>query len=177
MRLALLVLVALAATPQETAALARAEEAATRLGGTLKKRVTEEMGKGGPASAVTVCSVEAPALAEKIRAETGVTVGRASLKLRNPANAPPPWVQAWLVAQAGKPAAQVSPSATVADGRARVLRPIAVEAPCLACHGPPEAIAPEVRAELARRYPTDAATGYAVGDLRGALWAEAPVAP
>jgi len=34
-----------------------------------------------------------------------------------------------------------------------------------------------VKAELAQRYPHDRALGYAAGDLRGALWAEAPVTP
>ena len=50
---------------------------------------------------------------------------------------------------------------------------------CLACHGAPEQIPAEVAAILAERYPDDQATGYAVGDLRGALWAEVrlPVGP
>ena len=43
---------------------------------------------------------------------------------------------------------------------------------CLTCHGPVEAIPPEVRAVLRKRYPSDQATGYSVGDLRGAAWAE-----
>ena len=55
---------------------------------------------------------------------------------------------------------------------ARVLRPLAIEAPCLLCHGRREALAPGVEALLAERYPGDAATGYSLGDLRGALHAE-----
>jgi hypothetical protein len=50
-----------------------------------------------------------------------------------------------------------------------------VEAPCLSCHGPREAIVPAVVSSLEARYPDDRATGYAAGDLRGALWAEAEV--
>lgn len=161
----------------DAAALARADAAAKRLGSTLKARVVEEMGKGGPVSAVAVCSVEAPALAATIRSETGVDLGRSSLRLRNAANVAPAWVHEWLVAQGERPAEGVAPLATVVDGKARVIKPIAVEAPCLACHGPEASLAPDVRAAIAARYPTDAATGYALGDLRGALWAETAVVP
>lgn len=161
----------------EDPALARADAAATRLARTLKARVVEEMGRGGPVSAVQVCNAEAPALAAEIARETGVTLGRSSLRLRNPANGGPAWVRAWLEEQGERPAAGVAPVATVADGTARVIKPIPVEAACLACHGPPESLAPDVRSELTRRYPADAATGYALGDLRGALWAEVAVQP
>jgi hypothetical protein len=161
----------------EAAAIARADAAAVRLASTLKARVVEEMGKGGPVAAVSVCNAEAPALAAAIQSETGVTLGRSSLRLRNPANAPPAWVQEWLLAQGERLAAGTTPVATVVDGKARVIKPIAVEAPCLACHGAVAALAPDVKVELAQRYPMDVATGYAVGDLRGALWAEVAVAP
>ena len=43
---------------------------------------------------------------------------------------------------------------------------------CLACHG--SEVSPEVREAIAARYPGDRATGFAVGDLRGALWVEVP---
>lgn len=171
----LLVALALAATPAETDALARADAAAKRLGGTLKARVVEELGKGDAAAAVTVCAAEAPKLAATIRTETGVTVGRSSLRLRNPANAAPAWVQDWLRAQGERSAEGVVPVATVVDGKARVIKPIAIEAACLTCHGAKETLAPGLAAELGKRYPADAATGYALGDLRGALWAEVPV--
>ncbi len=157
-------------------ALARADAAATRLAVTLRARVVEEMGKGGPPAAIRACSEEAPALAATIRSETGVELGRPALRLRNPANAAPEWVDAWLREQGERPAAGVSPVATVVDGKARVIKPIIVDTPCLACHGSPDTISPEVRSELAARYPADAAIGYATGDLRGALWAEVAVA-
>lgn len=161
----------------ETAALAKADEAAMRLVTTLKGRVREEMGKGGPVAVVDVCSAEAPALAAKIQEETGVRLGRSSLKLRNPNNTAPDWVAAWLTEQGARPAAEAAPLSVVENGFARVVKPIAMEPPCLTCHGAPESIAPEVKAAIASRYPADAATGYAAGDLRGALWAELAVGP
>jgi hypothetical protein len=57
------------------------------------------------------------------------------------------------------------------DGVAlRMMRGIVTEPVCLACHG--EAVAPDVRETILARYPGDGATGFAVGDLRGALWVE-----
>jgi len=158
--------------------LVRADAAAKQLGGALKSRLVEAMGQAGPTGAVRVCADEAPAIAARVRSETSVSVGRASLRPRNPASAPPEWVSAWLAAQGERKAEGVTGTSTVvvtASGRvARVLKPIAIEAVCLACHGDPASIAPEVSAVLRAKYPADRATGYALGDLRGALWAEAP---
>ena len=56
----------------------------------------------------------------------------------------------------------------------RMMRGIATEPGCLACHG--STVAPAVRDAIARHYPGDAATGFDVGDLRGALWVEVPLA-
>ncbi len=153
-------------------ALARANAAADDLATTLRARLQGAMKEGGPTAAVRVCADEAQALAHAAGERHGATVGRSSLRLRNPADAPPDWVAAWLGEQGERTAAGVEGFARVEGGHARVVRPIAIEAPCLTCHGPPASIVPEVQAVLAERYPADAATGYALGDLRGALWSE-----
>jgi hypothetical protein len=157
--------------------LDRAEAAAKLLGGTLRGKLEKAMAEGGPAKAIETCASEAQPIAAKVAADTGVRVGRASKKLRNPADAPPPWVAEWLDAQAGKKFADAKGVRAMADANgakvARVIKPIELEAKCLACHGAPASLAPEVKAVLAARYPADAATGYEAGDLRGALWAEA----
>lgn len=160
---------------QRAAALARAKGAARRFGSELKAELVRAMGAGGPVRAIGVCSERAPAIAAQVEGDTGVKVGRSSLRLRSERDQGPRWVRAWLDAQGERPAAGVEGVARVEDGHARVLRPIAIEAVCLTCHGAPESIAPEVRSALAARYPEDRATGYRVGDLRGALWAEGPV--
>ena len=51
----------------------------------------------------------------------------------------------------------------------RYLRPIVVGPNCLPCHGAEGELDPAVREQLALRYPSDRATGYATGDLRGAF--------
>lgn len=153
--------------------LAKTDEALTQFAGTLRGKLGEAMKAGGPAGAVEVCAKEAPALYAKMKADTGVIIGRSSLRLRNPADAPPPWVADWLKQQGERKAEGVHGIRVIDGNVARVLRPIAIEAPCLACHG--KQIAPEVRDALAAKYPTDAATGYELGDLRGALWGELPI--
>lgn len=163
----------------DAAALASATDAVVLLGKSLKTRLTKAMSEDGAVEAARVCSEEAQGLTAQVRGETGVQVGRASLKLRNPVNGGPEWVRAWLTEQEGKPAAEVQGMSLVVstpEGRkARVIRPIAVDAPCLSCHGPEEALSAEAKALLDERYPKDAARGYAVGDLRGAMWGEALV--
>ncbi|MFO0682303.1 MAG: DUF3365 domain-containing protein [Sandaracinus sp.] len=160
-----------APTPDDLA-LAEANAAADELGRTLRARLLGALAEGGPAHAAEVCSTEAAALTAEVGARHGATVGRGSLRMRGAAP-PPGWVEAWLDAQGERTAEGVTGFARVEDGHARVLRPIAIEAPCLTCHG--ASPAPEVAALLAERYPGDRATGYAVGALRGALYAEVPV--
>jgi len=153
----------------EAKALAQANDALGELKKSFKARLGEVLPEGGPTAAVAVCSTEAQALTAALSATVGGRVGRSSTKLRNPENEGPRWVREWLEA-ADEDTAGIS---EVVDGKARVLKPIVVEPPCMACHGVD--IDPAVATVLAERYPDDAATGYGIGDLRGAMWAEVPV--
>lgn len=159
--------------PCAGAPAARACAAIDELQATLGKRLKEVMAAGGPPAAMSVCSAEAQAMTRDIATRTGVEVGRTSERLRNPENAPRAWVRPYLERNRGRRGADVIPASIELPGRVGVVRPIAVQPMCLACHGDPAAIAPEVKAVLAARYPADAATGYAEGDLRGVFWAEA----
>jgi len=150
------------------------------VGAELKGRLVSTMNAEGPVAALHVCATNAQTLTAEVARAEGVLVGRSSLRLRNPANAAPPWVAAWLQERGERPAEGVQGTvrtATREDGVevVRVLKPLAVEAPCVVCHGPPEGRSAELTAALTERYPDDRAHGYAVGDLRGAMWAEAPV--
>lgn len=174
-----------ASTPAEQptmdgVALLRARTAIGTLGTTLKSTLVGTMSSEGPIAALEVCSQDAESMTAAVAADTGVTVGRSSLRLRNPDNAAPAWVQEWLDAQGERPAegAEGQQMGGVrADGTAvvRVIRPLPVEAPCVVCHGPDAGRAEDLSQAIAAKYPSDHATGYAVGDLRGAIWAEALV--
>ena len=123
----------------------------------------------GPVNAVEVCRVTAPALA-KAGGNEAVKLGRASDRLRNPANAPPAWVAALLAAylDGSRPR---EPAAVALDaGRHGYVEPIAIKPMCLNCHG--KDIDREVVARIDALYPEDRARGYAVGDLRGVFWVE-----
>ena len=166
-------------TPEELA-LQQADALASEAAAKLKTRMIQEMGAHGPGEAFEACSMEAEALTASVVPEaSGARVGRSSLRLRNPANQAPPWVQAWLDATGEAAFADATGIRDVQDtpaGKvARVLRPIPMQETCLACHGHDDTLPADVRATLSRRYPDDAARGYAVGELRGALWAEIQV--
>ena len=164
--------------------LARAQAAAKALSSQLRGDLQAAMVAGGPIAAVDVCHTRAPRIAEAVMAEHGVQLGRVALPGRNrhPDHAAGDWKLAPLQAfqqavDGGAPAAEQV--AVVADGlpdgvALRMMRGIATEPPCLACHG--SEVAEPVRAAIAQHYPGDHATGFAVGDLRGALWVEVPTA-
>ena len=57
--------------------------------------LTQALAEGGPEAAIHVCQLRAPAIAASASPE-GVAMGRTSLRLRNPENAPRPWVRPLL---------------------------------------------------------------------------------
>lgn len=124
----------------------------------------------GPAAAITVCRDEAPALAAAA-AGPGVRLGRASERLRNPANLAPDWVVPLLADY--RDGVLAAPHAVrLAAGDIGYVEPIHIQAMCLTCHGTDPADA--VRDRLATLYPEDRARGYREGELRGVFWAEFP---
>lgn len=135
--------------------------------------------EGGAPNAVEVCGTAAKAIADGL-ATDGVKVGRATRKPRNPTNAVAGWQDEALAefeaaAAAGKKLDGLHYLRQLPDGQTRYAEPLVVQALCLKCHGAD--VAPDVKAALATAYPTDQATGYAEGALRGLAWAEYRAAP
>ncbi len=136
-----------------------------------------EIAKSGPEGAIAVCQVQAPALARAASEQTGWSVKRVSLRNRNPKAVPDAWERAALEdfdrrAAAHEPAAKLERyEAVQEDGKTvwRYMRALPTGELCLACHGPVEQLSPAVKAKLAALYPDDRATGYRVGDIRGAM--------
>ncbi|HEV8647664.1 MAG TPA: DUF3365 domain-containing protein [Burkholderiales bacterium] len=155
-------------------ARATASDLIQRLGALLKK----EMAAGGPDNAIAVCRDTAPDLAGDLSRKTGARVSRVSLKTRNPLlGQPDPWEQRVLAefdqqaAQGAKPETlERSEVVTEPQGRFfRYLKAIPVQPLCLTCHGTTDSIPNPVKARLATDYPHDRATGYALGQIRGAV--------
>lgn len=148
------------------------------LGGALKKQLE----LGGAESAIGVCKQIAPALASDY-SKNGRVVKRVSLKSRNATQGTPDaWEQNVLAQfdvnqQAGKPLAnmEVSTLTEDADGRwYRYMKAIPMQAMCLQCHGKSTDISAGVRALLLQEYPQDQATGYSIGEVRGAISIKRP---
>jgi hypothetical protein len=135
----------------------------------LSGRLTEVLTDAGPTKAIEVCKSDAPRLAGEVGQQFGVSIGRTSHRLRNPANKPPDWSQALVDQQVAEPQ-----FVSLDDGRLGVLLPIHLKAACVLCHGPKDKIVPDVRASLVSHYPQDQATGFQEGDLRGWFWVEVP---
>lgn len=155
--------------------IARSREAARGFGAALKSELEAAMERSGPAAAVEVCSVEAPRVAERQRAETGFEVSRVSLRHRNPANAARGWTVPVLEGfearlARGEPADRLEHHEFAEEGGRRVfryMRAIPTQSLCLGCHGTD--LDPEVAARIRARYPEDRATGFRAGELRGAF--------
>ena len=164
-------------TAAATAATTRAKAALKPLKEGLMGALKAALAAGPPADAITVCRDQAPAIAAAA-SRGGVTVGRTSAKLRNPNNAPRPWLAPLLAEYNGKRAGEAPPSRVVPlpDGGFGYVEPIFTAPLCAACHG--ATLDPAVETRLTALYPSDQARGYAEGDLRGLFWAEvAPTAP
>jgi hypothetical protein len=155
-------------------ALARARRTADDLTSDLGGMVTRTLQSEGAVAAVEVCSTVAQERTRTHEAE-GVGVRRITDRLRNPLNAPDPEERAELERMAelhatGSPPQEIVRIVRRDGGRTlEYLRPIMIAQPCLTCHGELATIDPEVQRILRERYPEDAATGYQLGDLRGAV--------
>jgi hypothetical protein len=149
--------------------LALAEAALKSFRERLLARLSAELASAGVGKALAVCQREAPALAEAVSAQTGVLVGRIGAHLRPGASPPRPWIAPALEEATARRAADVQEVALDLGDRVALLRPIRATALCLACHGPPERVPPEVKLAA-----DGGPVAYAEGDLRGFFWAEAP---
>lgn len=149
---------------------------ANRLQTELGARLKSALAAGGPVQAITVCQIEAPGIARALETEGGPSyVGRTALRVRNRANDPDDEARAVLAEfelELGPDAPPPSRFITRADGSARYLQAIPMQPLCIACHG--SKLSTEVSEALAERYPQDEATGFAVGELRGAFLIDWP---
>jgi hypothetical protein len=153
-----------------------AQVAIKALADSMKKALMAAMQDGGPVEAVSVCKLIAPTLAAEISKQHGLDIRRTSLKVRNPDNEADAWetdvLQRFETRLASGEAIQkLSFSEKVEDDKApaqwRMMKAIPTDKVCLSCHG--SKIAAPVQAVLDQHYPNDMATGFKLGDIRGAF--------
>jgi hypothetical protein len=152
--------------------LARADAAVRTLRERLAARLAAELASGGVAAALKVCRTEAPELLRAVSRQTGVELGRTGLRARNGSRPPRPWAAPLIGEATARRASEVPALAVDLGDRVGLLRPIALTALCLACHGSPERVLPEMKT-AADGAAEDRSGGSSEGDLRGFYWAEA----
>lgn len=147
----------------------------------LKDELRKGMQEGGPVNAISVCNMTAPGIANTYSVRKDWSVGRTSLKVRNPDNAPDIWEQAVLQEFERRKHAGEDPAgieyyeALEVDGEPvfRYMKAIPTAELCVVCHG--SEIDPYVDARLKELYPADQARGFKPGDIRGAFTITQPL--
>ncbi len=144
------------------------------LGAALKQALSE----GGPENAIAVCRDTAPDLAGNLSRRTGWRIARVSLKPRNPLlGQPDAWEQKALrhfdqIAAGGDALDRLELHEMVEEPDGlylRYVKALPVQQICLTCHGQKENLAAPIQALLQEHYPHDRATGYRLGEVRGAV--------
>ena len=125
----------------------------------------------GPVAAINACRVQAPAIARSL-SRGSVRMGRASHRLRNPANLGPAWVTPLVRRYSNATAAGQPVTVALPSNRMGYVEPIYMQSQCLACHG--KDIDAPVAAQLQALYPQDQAAGFEKGEFRGVFWVEFP---
>ena len=160
------------------AGVAQAEETELARGAELltpfKRNLQDALRLGlveGPVQAISACRVQAPEIATALSLD-GINVGRASHRLRNPANSSPEWVTPILETYISNSADRAPRVVPLPNQQFGYVEPILLQPLCLTCHG--ESLDPGVIAQINKLYPQDRAVGFKVGDLRGVFWIEFP---
>ncbi len=161
-------------TIDDKKAVAASEQIIADYQAALKRELVSAMTAGGPENAIAVCNVTAPAIADSFALLPGVDIRRVSLKQRNPYFSPDSFEYAVLEhfdATADPVPLVFSNLLTDKNGikSFRYLKEIKVGQLCLKCHGNPQGFSAGLQAILTEKYPRDMATGYTVGDSRGAF--------
>ena len=142
----------------------------------LKHELKTSIKKDGPVAAIKVCNISAPNIAKQKSDKHGWEIGRTSLKVRNPDNAPDTWEKAVLEEfeqrkAKGVAIKQMEHYEVVSENGQQYFRYMkaipTAKKPCLVCHG--DNLKPKIAATLDQLYPKDQARGYKAGDIRGAF--------
>lgn len=156
--------------------LARADLIVVAMHDSLLRELRTALQKGGPAQAVNSCHIDVAGITRRLAGTDRVAAGRTGDRLRSAANAPRAWAAPLVTTHAGRQARDVDGFVVDLGGSIGVLRPIAHQRMCTPCHGPADRLDAGVRDILRARYPSDRATGFKDGEIRGWYWVEIPKA-
>jgi hypothetical protein len=129
----------------------------------LLKNVANGLKTNGPAATVEFCNTHASRLVDSLSIAHNANISRISAKNRNPENAPDKFESRLLASMEQN---------NIADTLVGTVYYKSIKIgmqPCLKCHGiPEEQINGKTLSTLQSLYPNDKATGYKLGDFRGA---------
>ena len=153
--------------------------------GQLGQKLKAAMSTEGPLAAVSVCKESAPAIARQLSIAHDAKVTRVGTRVRNQNMGVPNAWQTTALKQfdtrlsQGEKAADIEFWQVADNGHGkselRYAKAIAVQPQCLSCHGSAQDIATPLAEKLRIEYPNDQATGYSVGQLRGAVVVTRPI--
>jgi len=141
----------------------------------LKNKLQQGMKTGGPTTAIQVCNTAAADIAKQVSDQQGWKIARTSLKVRNSNNTPDAW-EAKVLQDFEK---RLKQGVAIKDleyseilnkhsqPEFRYMKAIPTQGICLSCHG--DKLAPAITEKLQQLYPQDQATGFKLGDIRGAF--------
>lgn len=139
----------------------------------LSSNLQSSIASGGVSNALPYCSLAASPLTASMAEKHGVSLRRITHKPRNPAGMADA-VELGLLNQFRKALALTNTAlpvvAVLEPATVTFVAPIVLNSPmCLNCHGEPDKdIKPENLAIIRGLYPRDQATGFKLGELRGA---------
>ena len=149
--------------------------ASAQLGKNLKSTLVHTIQTEGIFEAIQVCNIEAQDISTKLSEELGLQVGRTSLKIRNPKNEPDNWEKNGLhefaqKLEQGSLINELEKHELIKEDNQkwfRYMKAIPMQEPCGLCHG--ETLAPQIENKIKSLYPQDQATGFKLGEIRGAF--------
>ena len=153
--------------------------------GQLGQKLKAAMSTDGPVAAVSVCKESAPAIARQLSIANDAKVTRVGTRVRNQnMGVPNAWQKEALTQfearlSQGEKATDIEYWQVADNGHGkselRYAKAIAIQPQCLSCHGSAQDIAAPLAEKLRIEYPNDQATGYSVGQLRGAVVVTRPL--
>ena len=144
-------------------------------GSDLKHVLKTSMKSQGPIKALEECNSKAGPIAQDNSSLSAWKIGRTSLKVRNENNTPDEWEYKTLRQfeqrkAAGENIKTMDYAETVQQGNQtvyRYMKPIPTAGLCVTCHG--GEVSEKITQKIKSLYPNDLATGFNIGDIRGAF--------
>lgn len=140
----------------------------------LFQELSTAMKEGGPVNAIGTCKTVSPEMESALSTDT-MKISRVSDKPRNENHMADPEVLEQMAKWKNKldSGEKIQAAVIETEDSVRILSPIRIaNETCLKCHG--SNLSADVQAALDDNYPNDLATGYSMGELRGAFQAVYP---